>query len=344
MSDHKDPKKELSVTDAHVSKTSQWTRVLGGALVLLLIIGIGLGFYMVCAKTHQLVHQVKNVAHQFQQQQLASSERIQIFSKQLSQLRQQVKNTQKQLTKIRANRQDSREEWLLLQARDYLILAGVNVYLTDSYSPVLTLLTQADSCLAQIDSPEIVPVRQAIAKEKAMIMALATVDIVGEVSKIQALEDKIKTLPVKSPILNNQSSTSSWPKDKTVTHWQAHLKDSVSLLEKLVVVRRTDLDAEPLLSNSQEMLIRERIRFYLEMSQWAILHAQQQVYQTSLQQVKSALTQYFDEQDPASKAFINAVSTLETLHLNIEKPKLGQALELLNQVLNKSKQPGVTGG
>lgn len=296
-------------------------------ILFMLVSGVIAGYFTYMKLNHiqNKLRELPNIS----QRQETIAEQSQQFTNKIKQLEQNQSITIAELKRIQAINQSNHDDWFLLQAKDYLTMAGIDLYLTDSVKPVLTLFTEADRVLTQVNNSQILPVRQSIAKEKAMIIALPEIDFVGVISQLQALENKAKTLPLKSPLMKNKQEFE-----------KSQLEDTMSLLKKLVIIRRTDLKLEQVWSPSQEMFIRERIQFYLEISEWALLHKEEGVYQTALQQVTEVIKQFFDVEAIETKAFLQQVANLQELHLKVEKPAIGESLRLLNRILDKDHQSG----
>lgn len=226
------------------------------------------------------------------------------------------------------------KDWLLLKARYYLELAQINAHWGDNLQLTSTLLEQADTLLASFSDQRLFTIRQAIAKEIAMLKAMPKVDIAGILSRLDAALSNVGIIPLK---LTAESATKTKAltatDEKNPSMWRSHLQKSITLLEKLVVVRRQDADMLPLPSPAYESMLREGIRLNIQEAQWAVLQNNEKVYQFSLAQALKNIDRSFATDAATTTALINQLQSLQELHLNQQKPILEQSLPLLNQLI-----------
>lgn len=229
-----------------------------------------------------------------------------------------------------------KQDWLLLKARYYLEMAQINTHWSDNQQASIALLQEADAVLQDISEPQLLAVRQAIAREIAQLKALPVPDVAGLLSKLDAVRLMINQLPIR-PILNKPETVSGKPAENTSTApWKKRLQDSVKLLERLVVVQKQNENFQPLFSPAHQALLRESIRINLQQAQWAILQKNPEVYQRSLQQVLQAVKGIFDSNTTQAGEVIRELQNLQKVILTTEKPSGAQSLTLLNQFIDSN--------
>ncbi|TID98295.1 hypothetical protein DIZ66_17770, partial [Legionella pneumophila] len=229
-------------------------------------------------------------------------------------------------------------DWLLLKARYYLELAQINVHWSDNFNTSVALLQQADALLKGMNIPKIFTIRQTIAKEIAQLKSISVVDITGILSQLDAAQAAINNLSIQSvvdqqEVLNHITKSEESGK----TGWRNRLQDSVNFLEKLVVIRRHNENIPPLISPLYESAIKENIRLNLQEAQWAILNNNPAVYQFALNQAIANLKRVFNESSQNTDALIKQLSTLQNVKLTQEKPVVGQAIPLINQMIDNKE-------
>ncbi|HDS3832478.1 TPA: uroporphyrinogen-III C-methyltransferase [Legionella pneumophila] len=229
-------------------------------------------------------------------------------------------------------------DWLLLKARYYLELAQINVHWSDNFNTSVALLQQADALLKGMNIPKIFTIRQTIAKEIAQLKSISVVDITGILSQLDAAQAAINNLSIQSvvdqqEVLNHITKSEESGK----TGWRNRLQDSVNFLEKLVVIRRHNENIQPLISPLYESAIKENIRLNLQEAQWAILSNNPAVYQFALNQAIANLKRVFNESSQNTDALIKQLSTLQNVKLTQEKPVVGQAIPLINQMIDNKE-------
>ncbi|HAU1354623.1 TPA: uroporphyrinogen-III C-methyltransferase [Legionella pneumophila] len=229
-------------------------------------------------------------------------------------------------------------DWLLLKARYYLELAQINVHWSDNFNTSVALLQQADALLKGMNIPKIFTIRQTIAKEIAQLKSISVVDITGILSQLDAAQAAINNLSIQSvvdqqEVLNHITKSEESGK----TGWRNRLQDSVNFLEKLVVIRRHNENIQPLISPLYESAIKENIRLNLQEAQWAILNNNPAVYQFALNQAIVNLKRVFNESSQNTDVLIKQLSTLQNVKLTQEKPVVGQAIPLINQMIDNKE-------
>ena len=256
-------------------------------------------------------------------------------------LRSKVSILDENIQSILQQRTYQSKDWLLLNVRYYLELAQINAQWSDNWQTTSALLQQADTLLATIHDQRLFNVRKAIATEIAELKAIPKPDTAGLLSQLDAAFSSITQLSLNPVVSKEKNPTDST--NKNPSSWQEHMKESVSLLEKLVVVRRHNEDIVPLPSPVYESMLREGIRLNLQEAQWAVLQNNEAVYQLSLTQAIKNIKRSFELTATRTNALLKQLQALQQTHLVQQKPLLEQSLPLLNQVIesqNNATPPG----
>ncbi|KTD64348.1 uroporphyrinogen-III C-methyltransferase [Legionella spiritensis] len=258
------------------------------------------------------------------------------MQKQIGKLNEQLQSTLRQQSY-------QKEDWLLLKARYYLELARINAHWSDNQYATLALLEEADTLLKSNPDQRLYAVRQAIAMEMARIKAMPAVDIAGIMSKLDAAQAIISRLPVRqtfnTPKSDNPTAAST---QNGSPAWRERLRDSLNLLEKLVVVRYNNEDIKPLLSPLHQALLQESIRMNLQEAQWAVLRQNTQIFKQSINQAMKDITRTFEQNAPATQALMKDLQSLKETELSPTKPVIDKSLPLLNQVIESNNTPAAT--
>lgn len=269
------------------------------------------------------------------QQQLDTKNRLTTMTETANQtqstLQEQVKDLSKNLQLAMQQRLYQKQDWLILKARYYLELAQINAHWSDDQQATIALLQQADALLVSMPDQQLFAVRQAIASEIAKLQTLPKIDVSGLLSQLDAAQTMTANLPIKQPFNNAKTNNEIKSEDKPSSPWREKLKDSMSALEKLVVIRRNDTDIQPLLSPSDETLLRDSIRLSLQEAQLAILQHSPEVYQLSLTRALKDIQSAFDQNAVATQALVKKLQALQQEKLIVTKPVLEESLPLLNK-------------
>lgn len=231
------------------------------------------------------------------------------------------------------------KDWLLLKARYCIELAQINAHWSDNTDTTVALLQQADTLLAEIHDQRSFVVRQALSKEITLLQTMPKIDTAGLLSQLDAAQSVIANLELKPTVAPAEKDASSTTTNEASSAWRERLKNSVGLLEKLVVVRRHDEDILPLPSPAYESMLREGIRLNLQEAQWAALQNNEAIYQFSLAQALKNINRAFEPNTVVTDALIKQLKNLQQIHLIQQKPILEQSLPLLNQLIESKNIP-----
>ena len=315
------------------------------------IIAIGSALYSIkmYIQLHQGVsRQVQELTAKLgtlEQQQLDANA---LFNSSMNTMNESQQKLQSQLNGVVKNVQSSLQErayqtkdWLLLKARYYLELAQINAHWSDNWQTTLALLQQTDAILATINDQHLFEVRQTIAKDITQLQSMPKVDIPGLLSQLDAALSMVTNLPLKTTLVPANQPTVKDTNKKETSTWRHRLKESVSLLETLVVVRHQDEDIFPLPSPAYESMLRESVRLYLQEAQWAVLQGNESVYQFSLTQAIKKINYAFTPDGTETIAIQGQLQSLLQIHLIQPQPTLDRSLPLLNQFIESKGTPKI---
>lgn len=281
--------------------------------------------------------------NQLKQQQSNGKEQSQKIANEQNQLEDKINQLKQHTHTALQQKSNQNQDWLLLKARYYLELAQINAHWSENDQSTTELLQQTDTLLGQMNSTAVFEIRQIIAKEMTQLNATKRLDLVGILSQLSAIQEGIAQLSIDNGILHNDDSTPQTPSKETVssawnnTHWQ----NSLNLLGKLVVIRRTDEDIKPLLSPLYESTLKEIIALDVQEAQWAILNKNSSVYQLALKQSIKNLSRGFNADAPPVAALIKQLTDLQKININQQKPLIGQALPLINKMIEQDTSSAV---
>lgn len=339
-----DQKTKKTVTDKAKTKNSGLSQFLAMSLAF---IALFTAFYTLWLN-HDLKSQLEQQRQgldlqlsQVQQQQTALKKNMSLTADQIqtqsTEIKQQLSQFNQQLQNRLKEGQYSKRDWLLLKARYYLELAQVHAHWNSEISTTIGLLKQTDQLLARVNEQGVFEIRQSLAKELNELQKYQPTDYAGLLSKLDAAGDLVAKLPlaITSTIKREQENKTS----QEANHWRQKLKDSVSVLEKMVVIRRNDQDIKPLLSPLYVAVIRQAIVLNLQEAQWAVLQNNDAVYHLTLQQAMDSIENNFDMDSPITSRLTQQLKQLNEYKLKQTFPSLQQSLQQLNQLIQEQSQP-----
>lgn len=258
-------------------------------------------------------------------------------------LSQQVDALEKRITSAARQYTYQGNDWQLLEARYLLELAQINTHWDGNHrQATIALLQQADALLANIHEQPIYVIRQTLAKEIAQLQALPTIDITGLLSKLSSVEELLLHLPMKNPLGQQESSSAPSPNNHPAptTTWRERLAESMSLLKKIVIIRRMEGNREPLPTPEQESLLRGSACFVLQEAEWAVLQNNETLYQFALTKAIQHIDHSFDPK--AAKPLIQQLNALKQTKLTTPEETSDESLKLLNQAIASRESKPLT--
>lgn len=263
-------------------------------------------------------------------------EALQGWSASEQKMKSQVSELSKNLHTALQQRLYQNQDWIMLKARHYLELAQINWHWSRDSRASIALLQQADSLLRELSDQRIFPVRQSLATEISRLQSIPDVDIAGLLSQLDAAQATVSTLPIQTIIISPLPNGATPAETSSPSAWRAKLRENISMLEKLVIIKRNDEDIKPMLTPLHQAVLRESIRMNLQEAQWAILQSNTLVYQHSLSQALDDIARTFDNKAPGTQALIKTLQNLQQQNLSPEKPAITESLRLLNQIIDAS--------
>lgn len=282
------------------------------------------------AQLAELQRQNQQQWQQWQEQQAktqsATDQHLAALSKQADEMRD----------KLASLSNNDSKTWLLAQA-DFLVkLAGRKLWSDRDVTTAGALLKSADSSLAQMNDPSLLDVRRAITHDISALAAVSQVDFDGIILKVNRLADQVDNLRLadddtdEAPMDDSSDSALS----ASLSEWRQNLSKSWhNFLSDFITIRRRDSTAEPLLAPHQDVYLRENIRARLLIASQAVPRHQNETYQQSLETVAVWVRAYFDDADPATKAFLEQLDELSQQSIAMDVPTELQSQPLLEKLM-----------
>lgn len=255
------------------------------------------------------------------QQQQISELRAQQESHQ-SRLRQQVAQQEQDLIRlsqrVRASESRKADGWLLSEAYDRVNIAVQRLSIDGDPAVALSLLTVAKEILAD-DRSNYQTIIDQLERDIAMVAAVPAVDYSGVLLQLQDMQRQIAGLPMKfdvHAIIDREpaevsADTRDW-RDNLANAWKSFSAD-------LVRIQR-DADLPIRLNQEQRLTLNSRLELQLQLAQQALNRHQQDVFNSTLNEVHELVTTYFDLADLKTTHFLAALNSVRNLTIVTEFP------------------------
>ena len=354
------PKKPKKSSGTDSKKAFPWIKTL---LVVLLIGALGVAGWIGWTEWQTQLESRAGISESLQQdlaatesklveQQQLNRQTIQQQSQFISQLESQLKD-QIYSMNLRLNSQAerilqlgtaSRGDWLLSEAAYLIRLANQRLQVERSTENPLAILENVDTIFVQLNDPELLPVRRALAEDIAALRMAGKVDREGIYLELEAISKAIKQLSIIEPATASQ--TPEIVDAATDTEQKRSLLDSFQRfsqkLGQLIVVQKRQQPIEPLLTSNEQSIIQNNIFLLVEQAQSALLREEQIIYRASLEKSAALLVRYF-QLNSQSQALIERLNTLSERQIIQGLPDISGSIAAVQTMLNL-RQSRITDG
>jgi uncharacterized protein HemX len=218
-------------------------------------------------------------------------------------------------------------DWMLAEGEYFLSLASEQLVLKRSASIAISALEVADARLRRADIPEVLTVRDEIAKAVVTLRKLEHPDIAGHALKLSALIGAVPSMPTSRP---QQGASNPVPEPTTnsnnpwVQMWSA--------ITRMIVVRRGDQMLPSLLTPEQLTLLRLNLQLRLESARAALLRNDQTNFVAAVREARDGFKTYFDMSAPQVAAAVADLDELERVDISFATPDISAPLQALRNV------------
>ena len=290
----------------------------------------------------------RNLAEQQQLNRQTIQQQSQFISQLESQLKDQIYSMNLRLNsqaeRILQLGTASRGDWLLSEAAYLIRLANQRLQVERSTENPLAILENVDTIFVQLNDPELLPVRRALAEDIAALRMAGKVDREGIYLELEAISKAIKQLSIIEPAPASQ--TPEIVDAATDTEQTRSLLDSFQRfsqkLGQLIVVQKRQQPIEPLLTSNEQSIIQNNIFLLVEQAQSALLREEQVIYRASLEKSAALLVRYF-QLNSQSQALIERLNTLSERQIIQGLPDISGSIAAVQTMLNL-RQSRITDG
>lgn len=268
-----------------------------------------------------------------EQQMIAQAQRL---TESADSLQQQVAHNTDRLGKLPGA---ERQDWLLAEAEYLLRLANQRLQLERDWSGAVSMLTAADNVLLETRNPRMNVVRADIVRELLALRAVPAIDNVGAITRLQALQQQVTSLPwmpeklIEEPTGEQQVEVL----EQQVWYWQLWHHISTSVSNMVRIRTRNEPIAAPL-TPDQQYYLQQNMHLMLEQAQVALLREQADLYQHSLKRISDWLDEYLMIDDERTRAARAALTELQGWDVNPQVPDISSSLLSLQKLVEQQRR------
>ncbi|MGO3739611.1 MAG: uroporphyrinogen-III C-methyltransferase [Marinomonas foliarum] len=254
----------------------------------------------------------------------------QVIQSQKEQLitQQALQNEKLQSLQAKLNRlsNTTKEDWKLAEAEYLIRLANQRLLLEADSSGAITLLSNADDILNELQDPIVFATRKALAKDIQALKSINQFDLEGAYLQLNTLYDSVESLPQREPSKEWQANTSKTLSENaeventSVNSFKSVLDSFWTSIRSLVVINYNHKPIKALLPPAEYQQLITGLQLQLEVAQVALIKGEPAIYQQALSRVANATTEHFETQSTTVTTFLASLTALQQLNPSPDLP------------------------
>lgn len=232
----------------------------------------------------------------------------------------------------------SRDEWQLAEIEQVLTIAQQQLQLSGNVRAALLALELAQSRLARSDRPQFLALRRALARDIDRLRALPALDLAGMSLSLDRLIATVDGLPL---AYEERAPREARAKEPAAGEEGALVRLGAEIwreLKGLVVVRRIEGEAPPLVPPREAYFLRENLKLRLLSARIALLSRNEAGYREDLRAAQAWIQRYFDARSRPAQAALAQLKSLAAATLSFEVPSLAESLDAVRGVKTRRER------
>jgi uroporphyrin-3 C-methyltransferase len=260
-------------------------------------------------------------------------------------LESQLAESQSQQAALEALYRDlapSRDEIAISEIEQVLLVANQQLQLAGNVPSALTAMQLADLKLRQLDRPQFLPLRRALANDMDVLRAVPFVDVTGLSLKLDQAIALASTLPLAMDERLPPATAAKGDVPQTdLPTWRRVLADAWAQLRDLVRIESSDRSAAPLLPPTQQYFLRENLRLRLLGARIALQNHDDASFRADVAASDALLKQYFDTRTKPVQSVQATLKLLAATPTTSAMPNLIRSLEAVRALrVAQERGPG----
>ena len=232
----------------------------------------------------------------------------------------------------------SREDWLVAEAEQTLMLAHQQLQLAGNVPAALTALQVLDQRLAELSGPKLTRLRASLAGDIATLRNLPYVDPGDLAKRLDNLLQRIDTLPLHIDHIKSQPAgephAPAAPEKLSIA--QRLGRELWGAVSSLIVVRRIDQTDPAVLGPENSFFVRENLKLRLGDARLTLLQRNTALFQGDIAAARDTLNRYFDARDRNVQAAQQELQRLQGVRLQSDLIDLNNSIALARDLLRSA--------
>lgn len=212
----------------------------------------------------------------------------------------------------------NRADWLVDETEATLNMAAQQLLLSGNVPVAVTVLENIESRLSRFGQADLLPIKQAVSSDLAALKNQPYLDISGTALRLDRLENAVAGMPLVLESTLQPGQVEAAPQeDPNASWWQRTWNKTLHGLGNLVEVRKLNNGDAMLLAPEQAYFVRENLRLRLLDARIALMQHNGEVFLSDLNNAEATVKQYFDNQSPATQAWLKELAELKSLDMRM---------------------------
>jgi len=345
-----------STIDAPVeapARESRRTTVLPLVFALLALgtsIGLVVGGYFIWNQLQQLTGEQAGLAPRLEQQMQPLQSRLQAISNDWQADRRKIEQQLgalddgqaafgERIERLASLATRSELGWTLAEVEYLLRVASESLQLRRDKHTAVAALKSADARLRELANPQLLPVREQLARELNALREIPDVDFDGISLRLtDALQQVDKLSIASSDYEPPEPDTKRFDTTRTAGSWRDLPQIVWSSLTELFRVREHDKPISPMLPPERTWFLKENLRLQLAAARLALLREDREAYRQALVTAAGWLKEWFDVEDPTVIAMAGGLEELAAIDIHPDLPDVSRSLQVLRQLQKQQER------
>jgi uroporphyrin-3 C-methyltransferase len=264
---------------------------------------------------------------------LQNQEVVRELGGKLSLLESKYTETQNQRAALETLYQDlssSRDQMLLAEVEQLLLIAGQQLQLASNVKAALIAMQQADSRLLRADRAALSGLRKVIGSDMNKLRALPNVDATGINTRLDSLIALVSAMPLAQDAHGVVPAAPAAAQPAAGT-WQKLLQEIWQEARHLVRIENTQKSELPLLSPTQTFFLRENLKMRLLSARLALLSRDETSFKRDIKTSQEWVKLYFDVKSTEGAQMVSTLQKLNASSISIDLPDISGSLEAVRR-------------
>lgn len=223
----------------------------------------------------------------------------------------------------------SRDETVLAEVEQLLLIAGQQLQLSANVKAALIAMQQADDRLKRMDRAALNGLRKTINRDIDKLRTLPVVNVQDIKFRLDNLIADVDTLPLVQDIADapQRKNVAITAPMRDEGAWRRLMREVWEDMKRLVRVENMQKREMPLLPPTQTFFLRENLKLRLLSARLGLLSRDEKSFKHDLQSVQEWIIRYFDVKSTSGVLAVTTLQKLRESSINIELPDISASLE-----------------